>query len=310
MGRGKSNKKIPYFGAVIILILLIVILISSFTMKDSHEEGHTYEESDPEHIHGIYSLGNDVIYIATHNGLMKYYGDHIDKVGESTDDFMSFVVHPEDSSIMFASGHSNDEHEDKEDYANLNVIKSTDSGLTWTEISKAVNGPVDFHAMGISEANPDIMYGWFRGLQRSLDGGYNWETLEAQGLYETLIFESHPENENIVYAATLNGLVVSSDKGETWEFLSDDLSNTAIISLSLNPKEPTEMLSNSVELGFAKSEDGGKSWEKINEDFEEELVTYMDFDPLLENKVFAITKENSIFVSLDSGETWERIFEN
>ena len=67
----------------------------------------------------------------------------------------------------------------KEDYENLNVIKSIDGGISWKEISKGVNGPVDFHAMGISTANPDILYGWFSGLQKSEDGGYTWKKIET-----------------------------------------------------------------------------------------------------------------------------------
>ena len=305
-----KSKNILYLVLVLVLVFVIFYYFNGLLNNDEvgmTEHSHGGGDS-PEHIHGIFSVGSYTLYVATHNGLFRFEDEsHFDKVGESVDDYMSFLVHPKNSSIMYASGHSNDEHESEEDYANLNVLKSVDGGETWQEISEGVNGPVDFHSMGISSANPEILYGWFSGMQRSLDGGYSWEIVE-NNLYEVLVFDSHPADENVVYAATVNGLMVSKNKGDTWEFLSEDLKQTPVISLSVNSENPDIMLLNSKKFGLSKSIDAGKTWQKIEENFEGELVTYIVFDKDDPDTVYATTRENTIYKSSNQGEDWTKIY--
>ena len=50
------------------------------------------------------------------------------------------------------------------------------------KLSDGVNGPVDFHQMDISKADPAIVWGNYGGLQRSRSGGATWERVaDASG---------------------------------------------------------------------------------------------------------------------------------
>ena len=59
---------------------------------------------------------------------------------------------------------------------NLGFIASTDGGKSWTRRSDGVGGPVDFHQMDVSKADPQVIIGAYRGLQISRNGGHSWET--------------------------------------------------------------------------------------------------------------------------------------
>ena len=47
------------------------------------------------------------------------------------------------------------------------VIASTDGGVTWSSLAEGASGPVDFHAMAISRADPKVIYGSFAASRRA-----------------------------------------------------------------------------------------------------------------------------------------------
>src|SRR3546814_14838972 len=53
-------------------------------------------------------------------------------------------------------------------------IVSRDGGQSWAKLSDGAGGPVDFHQMDISKADPQVIYGVFGELQKSTDGGQSW----------------------------------------------------------------------------------------------------------------------------------------
>ncbi len=63
----------------------------------------------------------------------------------------------------------------------LSPLKSTDEGVTWTEMPHGYSGIVDDRCVVVHPTNPLIMYKGVpgnasegRGIIRSEDGGYNW----------------------------------------------------------------------------------------------------------------------------------------
>lgn len=291
----------------IFIALLLVIVISIFLFKPSGNK--LYPAESITHGHG---LAVDVadpsrLYIATHHGLMLLINDKdLYRVGKLEDDYMGFSMHPTNPKIFFSSGHPSTG-------GNLGIQISENAGFTWKKISKGINGPVDFHAMAVSPANPNIVYGWYaNSLQRSLDQGKNWELIptdllelsQGSGIYSLI---ADPKKEDRVYAATGLGLLVSNDKGASWSMASEELSDTAIISFAVNPQDPSEMLSFTQKFGLAKSSDSSLTWQKINEDFEGDLVYFIAYNKNDSNILYTLTKKNSIYKSLDSGNTWNKI---
>jgi photosystem II stability/assembly factor-like uncharacterized protein len=105
------------------------------------------------HIHGLAvdRLDSTRLLIATHHGLYAARNDgRVQQVSERRDDFMGFSAHPTDPSVFIASGHP-------ATGGNLGVILSENGGRNWTQLSRGANGPVDFHQLTISPADPSVI---------------------------------------------------------------------------------------------------------------------------------------------------------
>ncbi len=237
------------------------------------------------------------VYIATHHGLLLLMNDKdLYQVGSSKDDYMGFSPHPTDPKIFFSSGHPSTG-------GNIGFQKSEDSGLNWKKISNGVNGPVDFHAMAVSPANPNLIFGWYAGtLQRSTDEGKNWE-IASNTNFPVVNLSADPKNENIVYASSPQGLMISNDKGSSWTKLLDGFVSVLVV----NSQDSQKLLSYSEQQKLAKSNDGGKTWEKTNADFAGEtplFISYSKQDPKI---IYLLTEKNSIYKSTNSALTWNKV---
>lgn len=297
----KNNK------IAIVLILLIVASLTYYANNTKPPE-QTVQLIPVDSITHGHGLAVDVkddsrLYIATHHGLLVLKNDkELYRLGSSKDDYMGFSPHPVESNVFLSSGHPISG-------GNIGFQKSADGGFTWTKVSNGVNGPVDFHAMAVSPANPKIIYGWYQGaIQRSDDGGANWSIVSKDILAVQLT--AHPTDENIVYATTPNGrgVLISKDKGMMWESLSSALENGQVAVIAIDRTEPNQMLVYAqTQEGLAKSEDGGKTWSKIPERFGGETVLYIAYSPHGHNTIYILTHKNSIYKSTDGGNAWNKI---
>lgn len=148
--------------------LLATALLANALVQPAVAE--TIDLSEVSHIHGI---GFDpttpgAVLLATHYGLYRATPDgQAETVSTNADDYMGFSPDPGNPGRLLASGHPGQG-------GNLGIIVSEDGGVTWTKLSDGVSGPVDFHAMTISRADPKVIYGTYGGLQMSRDGGLSW----------------------------------------------------------------------------------------------------------------------------------------
>jgi hypothetical protein len=164
------------------------------------------------HIHGIAASVGDPgrLYLATHHGLYLASPDGAaEKISTTADDLMGFAADPVSAGVFYASGHP-------PSGGNLGVIRSEDGGRTWTQVAKGVNGPVDFHAMDISKADPSVIYGTHGGLQVSRDGGKTW-VVQGPLPGQTFDLAASAVDADTVYAATRGGLMRSLDAGKIWQ---------------------------------------------------------------------------------------------
>lgn len=167
------------------------------------------------HIHGIapHPTGGETVILATHHGLfaLDLSTKSATPIGSSQDDFMGYSARPDDPARAFASGHP-------ATGGNLGVIKTEDGGTTWQHVSDAIGGPVDFHNMEVSRADPAVIYGIGHdgAVQRSDDGGANW-TIAGQAPERLIDIATSPADAATLYAATEGGLFVSRDSAASWE---------------------------------------------------------------------------------------------
>ena len=285
---------------------LLVILIWFFGRGDNNqqeEDSGLYPVASFTDVHGltVNVVDSSKLYIATHHGLyLLRNSSDLFRIGKAQDDYMGFSSHPTDPNIFYSSGHPSVG-------GNLGFQKSSDGGRTWQRVSNGAGGPVDFHAMAVSQADPNIIYGYYAGqLQRSGDEGKNWEIIGKEA-GKVISLTTDPKEKNVVYASTLAGLLVSRDQGETWQALSDEFGGSPVTALVVNPKDNQEMFSYSQKLGMAKSADGGMSWKKIDADFAKDVVYYIAIDHQNPKILYAVTERLELYKTEDSGINWNKI---
>lgn len=256
-----------------------------------------------QHGHGmaVDVADSNKVYIATHNGLFMLQNDtELYQVGSKTHDYMGFSPHPTDPETFYTSGHP-------KTGGNLGIQRTTDGGRSWEALSSGANGPVDFHAMTVSKANPELMYGWYAGnLQRSKDGGEQWSIVDAN-LDRVINLVSHPSNERIVYAATASGIQKSADQGETWSDGAPDLQGAVVTALAINPSDSDEWISYSEKSGFAKSNDSGQTWQGIMISGDNQAILHIAYDPNDPDTIYALTQGNNLYKTANGGQSWQKV---
>ena len=245
------------------------------------------------HIHGLAIDRNDPAYllIATHHGLYRAGPDGNAELVSVVQDFMGFNPHPNDPNTLYASGHP-------VGGGNLGFIASSDGGKTWTEISLGANGPVDFHQMTVSPADPDTVYGAYGNLQVSRDAGKTWE--EVGPTPEKLIdLAASAKDPDIVYAATELGLLISLDAGKSWKAL-----------LEPAPVTMVEVTADGAVYAFvygqglAWAKEGTFNWSTAADDWGRQYILHLAVDPADPNRLFAATGDGQVLASADQGQTW------
>ncbi len=256
------------------------------------------------HIHGLAVDRGDSnrLYIATHNGTFLLTNDKdLSVVGRAHDDYMGFSPDPKDPNVLFSSGHP-------QGGDNLGVQRSDDGGQTWRKLSQGdSNGPVDFHSMTVSEANPNILYGWFRGkVYRSMDGGTTWKVLPNQ-LPPVVSFSTDLRDDTIVYAGTLNGILKSTDRGEIWVSM-PEFENDAVVDMDIDAQNG-DMIFATEKRGIVRvgpGSEGGTIIEKMGTFPEGKTPSQIAVDRKNPHVLYAAV-DHTLYKSTNSGKTWQKI---
>lgn len=157
------------------------------------------------HVHTLAYEG-DALLIGTHEGLwVQEPGQEPAPRSEDPFDVMGFALAGD---LMLASGHPGPGMDAP---ADLGLIASTDSGVTWSEVS--LGGEVDFHRLG---ASGDVVLGINARndrLLRSADLGRTWVDLGAPGLFDIAV---DPADPSVVVGTSEQGTARSTDGGATF----------------------------------------------------------------------------------------------
>lgn len=289
-------------GACVLLVGIVAVFLLGGDMRAESVNGLTPAKAFT-HAHGLAIDNGDPskLYIATHEGLYLLQNDkELYRVGDVRDDLMGFSIDGSTPGTFYSSGHFRGG-------GNIGLQKTTDGGLSWQRVSLGLEGPVDFHAMTVSAADPTVVYGYYGGkLQRSKDGGESWE--RAVGSVMPIALVSHPTRASVLYAATPKGVQVTEDYGNTWRSLSVQLDTGAVLALAIDSVDTDRLLAFSEALnGLGKSTDGGRSWRSISESFGGSDVLHLAMSSSDPNTVYALTSANAVYKSSDGGDAWARI---
>ena len=225
------------------------------------------------------------------------------------------VLHPDDPNILFVGA------------AGGGVWKSPDAGSTWIHLS--ADFPVTSIAdLAIDPVDPDIIYAvtgdgygyeatwqsdndfwggvYSAGIMKTTDGGLTWnptglsyEQDELQIVQRLLI---HPENTNILLAATRSGIYRSTDSGDSWTMVEV----THCHDMDFNTDDPNTVYAVGDRDVFV-SEDAGLTWSILKNNLgaagdRMSIETTAD-DPQL---IYVLSGyfSTSFFKSTDGGTTW------
>ena len=161
-----------------------------------------------------------------------------------------------------------------------------------------MNGPVDFHQMAVSPADPNTIYGTYGGLQISRDSGKTWEVVGPlpKGLIDLSASAGSPDT---LYAATDNGLLVSMDSGKTWKPI---LQGMPVTFVEVTPAGT--LYAFVIGGGLMKSAEPAESLTPVNVGFGQSYLTHFASDPANPARLFAVTNEGKVLAGKDEGKTW------
>lgn len=142
---------------------------------------------------------------------------------------------------------------------------STDFGSTWTPV-----GTASFNAWCDAEISPQdpqtILLGTVgSGIWKSTNGGASWTLKHSNSGGEIPMIAWSPSHTNIVYATRwggLNGVVKSTDYGETWTQLPQVTGS--MWSLAISPVDPDYVVSCNYGTSMYISRNGGQNWTLTN----------------------------------------------
>lgn len=251
---------------------------------------------DP-HNHDIIWAGTEHaarIYKSTNGG--AGWSDVTNNIRDSFFDgltFRGFTVHPENSDIVYtaaelhswANGREPRQGREFEMVEGI-VFRTEDGGGTWMEVWR---GQSLARYIWINPQNPDVLY-------------------ISTGIFDREAANSDPE-------AGLpggEGVLKSTDGGETWQHANNGLGNLYVGSLYMHPEDPDILLAGTgnnqyfQQSGVYLTEDGAENWVRtMDGDFAEviESVEFVESDP----QIAYAGSANAVYRSNDGGHSWDKV---
>lgn len=265
------------------------------------------------HIHGlaVAPWASDEVWVSTHQGLLQIDAEGAwSYASDDLHDFMGFDVNPSETDVVYTSGHPDPEG----DLENpLGFMVSEDAGRTWEE--RSLHGEVDFHALTVHGADGNVIYGFDATGHRLLssdDGGHEWEERTLPHPEGVVALAAHPTDAASVLASTPEGLVRSTDSGDTWE---EVLTDVPLGGVAYDPSDPERILAfvappgaGPAGEGLLESTDAGESWEALDLDLDDgDLVLHIAVHPTDGDIIYVGTVGESLYGSSDGGEAWEQL---
>ncbi len=194
---------------------------------------------------------------------------------------LAIAVNPSDTSIIWAGSASGGLWKSVTGGLGSNAWQYVDIGFPILSVSSIAIDPFDNNIiligtgevynyqnthMGVSLRSTRGFYGM--GAFKSTDGGatwsksIDWSYQQNRGVWD---FAFDPINQNIVYAATTEGILKSTNKGDTWSYVS---TMKMVMDLAIDYNEPNIIFAGVGNLGSAnpgiyRSTDSGVSWHRL-----------------------------------------------
>jgi photosystem II stability/assembly factor-like uncharacterized protein len=278
------------------LAMTVAALLVGAMLTAPVQAAETLKLSEVSHLHGIAVDPTDParLYLASHHGVWLTNPDGTaTRVSDNRHDYMGFTPNPTQPGAFDASGHP-------EKGGNLGVLVSTDGAKTWKQVSTGVSGPVDFHSMDASPADPNVLYGHYGSIQVSRDAGKTWE-VTGRPPADTFDLAASAKDPNTVYAATRAGLMVSRDAGKTWQPASMVQRPATLVATT---RDGTAYAFQ-VGTGLLRTTEPSMAWQTVSNGFGGTVLLHLAVDPTHPERLYAVTDKSAILASQDGDKTWK-----
>jgi photosystem II stability/assembly factor-like uncharacterized protein len=211
------------------------------------------------------------------------------------------------------------------------LFKSTDGGASWVSIKEGLPPTYAITSIVVDPITPSTLYvgtigdcGFFfcKGqVYKSVDGGSRWTAtgnvvLPNSGIYALALDPKNPKN---LYAASneFGNLYKSTDGAASWEYINHDLAFPTIVTILIDPINPSTIYVGTVGLvirpsenrvfkGIYKSTDGGASWKEKTAGLTDTDVEAIAIDPQTPTTLYAATGAG-VFRSGNGGDNWSEL---
>ncbi|NTU86104.1 MAG: hypothetical protein HGA45_43385, partial [Chloroflexales bacterium] len=218
-------------------------------------------------------------------------------------DHNAIAIDPSDSRVVYVG----------ESYE---VLKTVDGGQSWAKLPAI--GAAGHTAIAIDPAQPRTVYvgmeyGW--GVFKSTNGGASWRN-PLSSVYVTSLAIS-PTSTATIFAGSRDyisgasfinagGVHRSRDGGASWTKV---LTNSAVLSLLIDPRDPRALYAGTEGDGILKSIDGGDTWAAISAGLAHPVVPALAMSPTSSQVLYAGTWGGGAYKSRDGGASWSPLNE-
>jgi photosystem II stability/assembly factor-like uncharacterized protein len=257
---------------------------------------------DPSYSATVYAGTKGDAIFKSHNGGQSWVSKRagLDDVTISSV-VNQFVFDPQDANHIYVA-------------TTMGVSESKDGGDIWRKRMEGMKEVLMVVTLCLDPTRPNIMYaGTSGGVYRSFSGAEIWEKTNeglvpaelvksSRALGVTMI-EVDRFDPDTVYAATLNGLYKSVDKGAAWKRIGEKLTDP-IIPVMVLDRTRKGVLYIGGRFGVLRSEDGGESWQALNQGLTSLNVRSLVQSPTDPKLFYLGTNGSGMYRSQDAGATW------
>lgn len=184
------------------------------------------------------------------------------------------------------------------------VIKSTDGGVSWTDVSGSIPPAGNYiSVIAVHPTNSDIIYAPTRneGIYRSTDGGSSWTQVST---YEaSMSIAITPADPNLVLIGSDADVYKSTNSGGIWTIADSGLRGRNNYGCAISSTDASNVyLGNN--YGCFKSTDAGDNWIVANNDLYLGRITSLGVAPSSPSSIYTSFPEAGVFRSFDNGSSW------
>jgi len=199
----------------------------------------------------------------------------------------------------------------------MGVFETENGGDNWIKRMEGMIEVLMVVTVDIDPNQPQTLFaGTSGGVYRSLDGAQNWtkvnnglvppDVLKSSRALSVVKIKIDPHHPKTVYTATLKGLYKTTDAGDSWRRIGEDLPDQFLSDLVLNSVQPDVLFVASRE-GIHKSLDGGNTWQSMNEGLTNLNIRALAISTQNPQTLYAGTNLEGLFRSKNGGQTWESV---